>query len=243
MPRTSQGSHVPQELPRQLRQQIARVIFQVSIKMQSEIEFPCNIHMSDLLADFDSIDTTGTRFLCLQLSLQQKLQLSWCFEPRRPHRVISGPPQPPPPPPPIPPPPTPLPPPPPTTITIIIIIIPGVGKNVRGPYVKELSKLQQTGTQIRVRVWKRKCKTACLLYYLLRCHRSSKSPTRHLCLITDKISDVAMTTHVCGFECTHHTPNSADLVPSDCHMFLNLKKQLAGVHYTTNDTILLQRHI
>ena len=84
--------------------------------------------------------------------------------------------------------------------------------------------------------WSAKMSTC--LYYLLRCRRSSKSRTRHLSLIMDKIYAVAMTTHVCWFECTHHAPYSADLAPSDCHMFLNLKKQLDGVHYTTNDTML-----
>jgi histone-lysine N-methyltransferase SETMAR len=37
-----------------------------------------------------------------------------------------------------------------------------------------------------------------------------------------------------GFQCLDHPPNSADLAPSDYHLFPGLKKQLKGRHFSSD---------
>lgn len=52
-------------------------------------------------------------------------------------------------------------------------------------------------------------------------------------------SVVAMATvRDCGFELVPHPPYSPDLAPSDFHLFPNLKKQLAGKHFDSDDDVI-----
>ena len=52
-------------------------------------------------------------------------------------------------------------------------------------------------------------------------------------------SAVAMATiHDCGFQLVPHPPYSPDLAPSDFHLFPNLKKDLAGQRFTTDEEVI-----
>ena len=52
-------------------------------------------------------------------------------------------------------------------------------------------------------------------------------------------SSVTMATiHKCGFELLPHPPYSPDLAPSDYHLFPQLKRQLSGVHFETDDDVI-----
>ena len=52
-------------------------------------------------------------------------------------------------------------------------------------------------------------------------------------------SVVAMATlHDCGFELIQHPPYSPDLAPSDFHLFPNMKKDLAGKRYHSDDDVI-----
>ena len=42
----------------------------------------------------------------------------------------------------------------------------------------------------------------------------------------------------CGFQLVPHPPYSPDLAPSDFHLFPNLKKDLAGQRYTTDEEVI-----
>ena len=43
--------------------------------------------------------------------------------------------------------------------------------------------------------------------------------------------------HECGFEEMHHSPYFLDLVPSDYHLFPNLKKYLRGQRFSTDSEL------
>ena len=52
-------------------------------------------------------------------------------------------------------------------------------------------------------------------------------------------SVVAMASiHECGFELVQHPPYSPDLAPSDFHMFQNMERHLAEIHYNTNNDVI-----
>jgi len=40
-----------------------------------------------------------------------------------------------------------------------------------------------------------------------------------------------------GFQCLYHPPYYLDLAPSDYHLFLGLKKQLKGRHFSTDTEV------
>ena len=46
------------------------------------------------------------------------------------------------------------------------------------------------------------------------------------------------TIHDCGFQVVPHPPYSPDLAPSDFHLFPNLKKDLAGQRFTTDEEVI-----
>ena len=46
------------------------------------------------------------------------------------------------------------------------------------------------------------------------------------------------TIHNCIFELVDHLPYSSAVVPSDFHLFQNLKKQIAGTHFTIDDAVM-----
>jgi len=41
-----------------------------------------------------------------------------------------------------------------------------------------------------------------------------------------------------GFQCLDHPPYSPDLAPSDYHLFLGLKKQLKGRHFSSDAEVI-----
>jgi histone-lysine N-methyltransferase SETMAR len=41
-----------------------------------------------------------------------------------------------------------------------------------------------------------------------------------------------------GFQCLDHPPYSPDLAPSDIHLFPGLKKQLKGLHFSSNAEVI-----
>ena len=52
-------------------------------------------------------------------------------------------------------------------------------------------------------------------------------------------SVVAMATiHDCGFELVPYPPYSPDLAPSDFHLFPQMKKALAGLHFASDDDVI-----
>ena len=41
-----------------------------------------------------------------------------------------------------------------------------------------------------------------------------------------------------GFQCLDHPPYSLDLAPSDYHLFLGLKKQVKGCHFSSDADVI-----
>jgi len=63
-----------------------------------------------------------------------------------------------------------------------------------------------------------------------------------MCLLHNNMwpHSVHVTTVLLGkfkWDISHHLPNSTELVPSDCHLFLHLKKHFAGKKFDDDDEV------